>query len=108
MPEKDPVAIELLVSAQFDSGHYQVIRLTDPEHRVIVERKYVGDALGAPAWFARIFPIRAAQGIAQVQDGWRQLGTLTVTSHSRYAYFELWNGALRLLTWLLAAGFVAG
>jgi len=108
LPEKDPVAIELLVSAQFDSGHYQVIRLADPEHRVIVERKYAGDSLGAPVWFARVFPIRATQGIAQVQDGWRQLGTLTVTSHSRYAYAELWNGALRLLTWLLAAGFIAG
>ena len=108
LPKKDPVAIELLIAAQFDSGHYQVIRLADPEHRVIVERKYVGDARGAPIWFARIFPIRASQGIAQVQDGWRQLGTLTVTSHTRYAYLELWNGALRLLTWLLAAGLIAG
>ncbi|MBT9613027.1 MAG: EAL domain-containing protein [Burkholderiales bacterium] len=108
LPEKDPIAIELLVSAQFDSGHYQEIRLTDPTHRVVVERKYVGDTLGAPAWFARIFPIRATQGIAQVQDGWRQLGTLTVTSHSRYAYSELWSGALKLLSWLLAAGFIAG
>lgn len=108
LPEKDPVAIALLVSAQFDSGHYQEIRLTDPAHRVIVERKFAGDALGAPAWFARVFPIRATPGIAQVQDGWRQLGTLSVTSHSRYAYHELWSGALKLLSWLLAAGFIAG
>ena len=108
LADKDPTAIELLVSAQFDSGHYQEIRLTDPAHRVIVERKYVGEALGAPAWFAQIFPIRTTQGVAQVQDGWRQLGTLTVTSHTRYAYHELWGGALKLLGWLLAAGFVAG
>ncbi len=108
LPDKDPTAIELLVSAQFDTGHYQEIRLADPSHLVIVERKHAGDALGAPAWFARVFPIRTTPGIAQVQDGWRQLGTLTVSSHSRYAYRELWRGALQLLGWLLAAGLFAG
>lgn len=108
LPDKDPVAIELLISAQFDTGHYQEIRLTDPSQSVIVTRQYSGDTLGAPAWFARIFPIRTAPGITQVQDGWRQLGTLTVKSHSRYAYRELWNGALKLLGWMLAAGVMAG
>ena len=108
LPDKDPTAIELLVSAQFDTGHYQEIRLTDPAHRIIVERTYAGEALGAPVWFARVFPIRTTPGIAQVQDGWRQLGTLTVSSHSRYAYRELWRGALKLLGWLLAAGLLAG
>lgn len=108
LPERDPTAIELLVSAQFDSGHYQEIRLDDPAQRVILQRTYAGDALGAPAWFAQIFPIRTTPGVAQVQDGWRQLGTLTVTSHSRYAYRELWRGALQLLAWLLAAGLLAG
>ena len=108
LPNKDPIAIELLLSAQFDTGHYQAIRLTDPTHRVVAERIYASDALGAPAWFARVFPIRTTPGIAQVQDGWRQLGTLSVTSHSRYAYHELWSGALKLLGWLLAAGLIAG
>lgn len=108
LPDKDLTAIELLVSAQFDTGHYQEIRLTNPAHRVIVERQSAGDALGAPAWFARVFPIHTTPGIAQVQDGWRQLGTLSVSSHSRYAYRELWQGALILSSWLLAAGLLAG
>ncbi len=108
LTHKDPIAIELLVSAQFDTGHYQEIRLLDPSNRVIVERKYEGGALGAPAWFARIFPIRTTPGITQVQDGWRQLGTLTVTSHSQFAYRELWRGALKISGWMLAAGLLAG
>ena len=75
LPEKDPVAIELLVSAQFDSGHYQEIRLTDPAHHIIVERQYAGDTLGAPAWFTRIFPLRAAPGYnAHGEQVMRELG----------------------------------
>ena len=34
--EKDPVSVELLVSAQFDVGHYRFIRLTSPTGEVLV------------------------------------------------------------------------
>ncbi len=108
MPAKDPVLVELMVSAQFDTGHYQEIRLVDPKRQVIVARHYAGEDLGAPQWFVRLFPIEAAAGVAQVQDGWRQFGTLKVVSHSRFAYRELWRGTLELVAWFLAAGLAAG
>lgn len=41
--EKDPVLIELLISAQFDIGHYQSIRLTSPTGKIMVEQ--VSDAV---------------------------------------------------------------
>ena len=107
-PSKDPVSLALVIAAQFDTGHYQLIRLVSPERQVIVEKQYVGTASDAPAWFERLFPLRASNGVAQVQDGWRQLGTLTVVSHTRFAYRELWQGSLKLLAWFLAAGFLAG
>lgn len=107
-PNKDPVAIALVISAQFDTGHYQSIRLVDPEQRVLVEREYTGVDHEVPAWFVRLFPLNTTDGVAQVQDGWRQLGTLTVVSHSRFAYRELWHGALKLLLWFLTAGLIAG
>ena len=107
-PNRDPVAVALVIAAQFDTGHYQLIRLIDPERRVVVEKQYKGTGGEAPAWFERLFPLRATQGVAQVQDGWRQLGTLTVISHNRFAYRELWHGALKLLAWFLAAGLIAG
>lgn len=108
IPDKDPVALDLLVAAQFDTGHYQEIRLTGPDGKVIVERqKSVADT-SVPAWFARLIPLQAAPGIAQVQDGWRQLGTLRVVSHTRFAYRDLWNGALSLVGWALAAAVLAG
>src|SRR4030066_1083652 len=36
--EKDPVLIELLLSAQFDIGHYKQIKLTSPTGKVMIER----------------------------------------------------------------------
>ena len=36
--EKDPVLIELLVSAQFDIGHYKQIKLVSPSGKVMIER----------------------------------------------------------------------
>lgn len=107
-PNKDPIAVALMISAQFDTGHYQLIRLVSPEQRVLADHQYRGVDQEAPDWFVRLFPIRANPGVAQVQDGWRQLGTLTVVSHNKFAYRELWHGSLKLLAWFLAAGLLAG
>jgi diguanylate cyclase (GGDEF)-like protein len=107
-PAKDPVALELLVSAQFDTGHYEQIRLSGPDGHVIVERTKVAGNAGVPEWFARMVPLQAAPGIAQVQDGWRQLGTLRVVSHSRFAYQDLWTNTLSVLGWAVAAAALAG
>ncbi len=108
LPEKDPVAIELLIAAQFDTGHYQEITLTDPQHRVLQERHHEGAEAGAPAWFVRLFPIQAEAGQALIQDGWKQFGAIKVVSHSRFAYAELWRGVERLAFWFAFAALAAG
>lgn len=107
--DKDPVTIELLLSAQFDTGHYQEIRLADPAGQVMVERKQeVATDAGAPAWFMKLFPINAQPGIAHVQDGWKQFGTITLASQSKFAYKDLWKGTLELSLWFVVGGFIAG
>lgn len=107
--EKDPVTIELLLSAQFDTGHYQEIWLADPAGNVVVERKQEPTAdAGAPTWFVRLFPISAAPGIAHVQDGWKQFGTITLASQSKFAYQDLWQGLLELSVWFAIGGLIAG
>ncbi|MFP5381740.1 MAG: LapD/MoxY N-terminal periplasmic domain-containing protein [Gammaproteobacteria bacterium] len=106
--EKDPVLIELLLSAQFDVGHYRSIRLVAPGGETLMERvSDVGDE-PVPAWFVRLIALDAEPGIAQVQDGWKQYGTLRVESHTRFAYQSLWDGNLRLLAWFLASAAVIG
>lgn len=99
----DPVSLDLFVAAQFDTGHYRLIRLQGPRGEMLVERKSAVQDLGVPRWFAGLVPIHADAGQASVSDGWKQLGTLTVESHTRYAYEALWSGALQLLGWLVVA-----
>lgn len=106
--DKDPVVIELMVAAQFDIGHYKSIRLVSPKGEVIVDRFNESATDTVPAWFVRLIPLDAAPGIAQVQDGWKQYGTLSVISHNRYAYQALWDGNRTLLYWFLAGALLCG
>lgn len=104
----DPAIAELAVAAQFDTGFYERIRLTAPDGRVLVDRQAPARAPEVPGWFARLVPIDATPGIAQVSDGWQPIGTLEVVSASSFAVEELWRGSLRSAGWLILVGTVAG
>ncbi|WP_101048794.1 bifunctional diguanylate cyclase/phosphodiesterase [Macromonas nakdongensis] len=106
--DKDPVTVELQVSAQFDAGHYRFIRVTAPTGEVIVEKQYEGQLEGAPQWFADLIPIDVQPGQALIQDGWKQFGTISLASHEQYAYKSLWEGTLELLLWFVAGSLFTG
>jgi len=111
--EKDPVTLELLISAQFDTGHYEYIRLVDPQKKILVERHYEENKSNpqlskVPNWFIHVVNFDAEPGVAQIQDGWQQFGTLTVKSHSRYAWQALWNSTSQLLSWFVIAAILSG
>ncbi len=107
--EKDPVLLELLIAAQFDTGHYQRIELRDPQGNLIAGRHYQDTAARpAPSWFMGLLSLEAAPGTAQIQDGWQQFGTLTLESHSHFAWASLWQGTQRLLLWFVIAALLSG
>lgn len=111
--EKDSVTFELLISAQFDTGHYEYIVLTDPQKNIIVSRQYNEQSssksqVDVPSWFAQLINLEAEPGIAQVQDGWQQYGTLAIKSQSRYALQALWDSAIQLLSWFFVAALLCG
>jgi EAL domain-containing protein (putative c-di-GMP-specific phosphodiesterase class I)/GGDEF domain-containing protein len=106
--KKDPVAINLMLSAQFDNGHYQYIRLIDPNGKIITERINNSTNTGAPQWFSNLIHINPLAGVAQIQDGWTQYGTLTLASATDFAYQNLWNGTLWMLFWSAAIALVCG
>src|SRR5262245_40784336 len=57
---KDPLTVELLVTAQFDTGHYESISLDDASgHSILRLRSDVVDH-HVPAWFARLLRIDPA------------------------------------------------
>ncbi len=97
--EKDPVAVNLMLSAQFDNGHYEYIRLTDPNNQIMTERVNNSDITSVPSWFKNMIHINPNPGIAQIQDGWSQYGVLTLASATGFAYRDLWNGSLSMLVW---------
>ena len=79
LEKPDQVKTTLLVASLFDSGHYEEIRILDPQGATLIQRKSAPAASQAPAWFLDLLPITAASGQAQITSGWN--GTL-VTSKS--------------------------
>ncbi|AXS80712.1 EAL domain-containing protein [Dechloromonas sp. HYN0024] len=107
--DKDPVTIELQISAVFDSGQYALVRLTDPDGKTMIEKAGPQNAgRNVPEWFIRLLPIESKPGQAQVSSGWNQFGTIELISHSSFAYTELWWGALQLLGWFAIGGILVG
>lgn len=106
--EKDPVTIELQVSSLFDTGYYHLISVTDPLDRIIIQRIQEKSEADVPSWFIRLFPVESRPGVAQISDGWKQYGQVTVISHTRFASRALWEQTGRLLLWFLAGGCAMG
>jgi EAL domain-containing protein (putative c-di-GMP-specific phosphodiesterase class I)/GGDEF domain-containing protein len=106
--EKDPVNIELLVAALFDTGYYQEISVTDPLGKSIARRVQEQSEAKVPGWFVNLLPIPSKPGLAQVSDGWKQYATVTVISHAQFAYAALWGQVERLLLWFALGGGAIG
>ena len=106
--EADPVMLELTLSAQFDTGFYRSIRLVAPDGSEMLSREDNSPITEAPMWFVNLFILKADPGISQIQNGWNQVGTLTLESHSRFAYRALWASTLRLLGYFFVAALFAG
>ena len=106
--DADEVLLELTLSAQFDTGFYEMIQLTDPEGTVTILREDVQVVDDAPAWFMQLFPIEVEAGMATVMKGWQQVGVLSLRSHSRFAYAELWQSTQKMALVFLLAMILAG
>ncbi len=104
----DAITVELVVASLFDGGHYELVRVTDPQGKTMAERLGSDSDLGAPRWFAQLLPIHAQAGQAQISSGWKQVGTVTLISQSRFAYAALWKSAQEMVMALSLAGLVGG
>ena len=100
--------MELLISAQFDTGAYQSVLWRKADGKVAYERHAEPRESAAPGWFIRMMPIAVQPGIAQVSSGWNAIGSVEVLSHSSYAYDELWRSTVRSALLLAAVGLIAG
>jgi diguanylate cyclase (GGDEF)-like protein len=90
----DPTAIERVIASQFDSGYYELIRLTGPQGKVTLDRHAAPKASRAPAWFIDWMSLAPASGVAPVTDGGKGLGRLEVRSEAGFAHDQLWQSTL--------------
>ncbi|MCX7155778.1 MAG: EAL domain-containing protein [Rhodocyclales bacterium] len=104
----DRVTVELTVAALFDKGHYESIRIHDPNGKLIVELVAPAGNPGAPEWFVQRLPINADPGEAQISSGWTQFGTVTLVSHSRFGYQALWTSTKEMIAALVLASIIGG
>lgn len=104
----DPVSIELAVTALFDSGHYESIRVSNPEGKTMIEKFTQRNDSVAPGWFIAALPIHATPGQADISNGWQQIGHVTLISHSRFAYAALWQSVWQMVSALAVASVVGG
>lgn len=105
---KDPVTVELQVSALFDSGHYESISIISPTGQVLAERVQDRIETTVPDWFVNLIPLESKPGRAQVSDGWKQFGTVTIISHARFAHQGLWEQSKTLVLWFIFGALSSG
>ena len=99
---------ELAIASQFDTGYYERIRLIGTDGKTLVEKQAEPHAQKAPAWFVALLGLAPADGVAQVSDGWRQVGRLEVRSQAGFADDELWQSTLNTIGVLLLLVVAAG
>ena len=105
----EPSLMELLITAQFDTGFYRSIRLRGADGALAFERQSgSAEAMNAPHWFVKLLSIESVPGMAQVSDGWRALGSVEVVSQTSFAYDDLWQVSLRTAATLGVVGLFAG
>lgn len=104
---KDPTEMELLISAQFDTGHYRRIELRDPEGDIMESREAEEAIEGVPGWFVELTRFSIPAGEAVIQDGWQQYATIEIETQHSYAYRSLWRSTLQLIGWFGIAAIIS-
>jgi EAL domain-containing protein (putative c-di-GMP-specific phosphodiesterase class I) len=94
------------VAAYFSSGHFAIIDIRDINKNVILEQYNDTKDSAAPLWFSNLLPMKQEEGVAQMHSGWRQIGSVHVTSTVQYADGVLWNTVISLSVLILMCGAV--
>lgn len=102
--KNDMLVVERMISAVFDRGYYEIIKLVDVKEKVVLERVQSVKIENVPPWFIRWIPLKPPEASANVMSGWIQAGTIVVKSHPGYAYKTLWEDMISTTLWFIACG----
>lgn len=106
LPHTPPDAAVLtpIVETFFRDGGFVLVRIRHGD-RTLVEKR-ADSSPGVPPWFATLFELDPAPGIANLQDSDRVFATVTVTTNPHMAYRALWRATLALALWFAVGGLV--
>ncbi|MFC1895923.1 EAL domain-containing protein [Thermodesulfobacteriota bacterium] len=100
----DMPIIESMINAVFDRGYYRIVRFTDMEDNVLIDRILEVTIQNVPQWFIRWVPLEIPEASANVMSGWSRVGSIYVKSHPGYAYRTLWEDVVRMTIWFMGCG----
>ncbi len=104
----DPI-IKTLVSAIFDRGYYQGIRLVDANAKELVSLSNDKGVEGVPDWFIDHLPMSPITAESEISSNWLRSGVVYVTINPSLAYSKLYKQAktsfyYSLITLLVSIG----
>ena len=98
----DKVKLERMIDVLFDRGFFSEItlQLTDGS-QIQRHAKQATQNKPAPSWFISLVDLSIIAAQTDVTQGWQRLGSLTVKSHTDFAYRDLWNIVREEVIWYL-------
>lgn len=98
----DKVKLERMIDVLFDRGFFSEItlQLTDGS-RLQRHAQQATQHKPAPAWFISLVDLSIIAAHTDVTQGWQRLGSLTVKSHTDFAYRDLWSMVRGEVIWYL-------
>lgn len=95
------------VNAMFDTGHYEFIEIKDKQNKAITERYSNGENTQY-AYLQKIIHIHPRMGVAEINNGWKQYGTVYLSSNVSFAYETLHHTIVHSALLMLLAGVLSG
>ncbi len=98
----DQVKLERMIDVLFDRGFFEEIKLELTDGNELKRQAIQATAnRPAPSWFIAIVDLSVITAQADVTQGWQRLGSLTVKSHTDFAYRDLWSIVRSEVIWFL-------
>jgi len=98
----DKVKLERMMDVLFDRGFFSEItlQLVDGSKLQRLAQQGAGNR-AAPGWFIYYVDLSVIPANTDVTQGWQRLGSLTVQSHTDFAYRDLWSIVKGEVIWFL-------
>lgn len=102
---EDDASLASAIDVVFDRGHYLDIGFTYLDGRVI-QRTAPSLETDVPLWFKKWLPMTAGYAETFVNQGWSQLGTLSVQMHTAPAFEQMWRQVKAEVAWFALMTFI--